>query len=189
MRVIGGSAKGRRLRAPKGRKVRPTADRVKAALFNILPHDLSGLTALDLFAGSGNVGIEALSRGAAAATLVEVAPEVAAVVRENLERLGFADRCCVLNMPVARALRSLARDAKRFDLIFMDPPYGQGWVERILAMLQEGALLSDGAAVVAEHGARDPLAERYGVLALHDRRRYGDTFLSFYRRAGAAENR
>ena len=93
MRVIGGDAKGRRLKVPKGRNLRPTAARVKEALFNILPHDLGGLEILDLFAGTGNMTVESLSRGAAAATLVEVSREAARVIRKNLHTLGVADRC------------------------------------------------------------------------------------------------
>src|SRR5918992_487453 len=117
MRVIGGSAKGRRLKVPKNRDLRPTAARVKEALFNILPHDLSGLEILDLFAGTGSMSIEALSRGAAAATLVEFSAQAGRVIRDNLNRLGIAGRCRLLAMPAQRALRSLERQHEKFDLI------------------------------------------------------------------------
>jgi 16S rRNA (guanine(966)-N(2))-methyltransferase RsmD len=181
MRVIGGNAKGRRLKVPKGRNLRPTAARVKESLFNILPHDLSGLEALDLFAGTGNMTIEALSRGAAAATLVEVSAEAGRVIRENLRRLGLAHHCRLMCMPVARALRALERQHQTFDLIFIDPPYGQRLVERTLLTIAQSSLLGDSGVAVAEHGVRDQIGERYGNLILRDRRRYGATILSFFR--------
>jgi 16S rRNA (guanine(966)-N(2))-methyltransferase RsmD len=188
MRVIGGKAKGRRLKVPKGRTLRPTAARVKEALFNILPHDLSGLETLDLFAGTGNMTLEALSRGAAAATLVEVSTEGSRVIRENVKRLGVADRCRLLSMPVARALRHLDRQREIFDLIFIDPPYGQQWVERTLAIIAQSSLLRAPGVIVAEHSVRDPVGDRYGDLVLCDRRRYGDTVLSFFRRQRAEKS-
>jgi 16S rRNA (guanine(966)-N(2))-methyltransferase RsmD len=180
MRVIGGNAKGRRLKVPKGRSLRPTAARVKEALFNILPHDLSGLEVLDLFAGTGNMTIEAVSRGAVAATLVEVSAEAGRVIRENLKRLGVAEHCRLLNMPVDRALRALARQREVFDIIFIDPPYGQQLIDRTLKVLAQTPLLRDSGVIVAEHSVRDPVAGRYGSLALRDQRRYGDTVLSFF---------
>jgi len=180
MRVIGGSAKGRRLKVPKNRDVRPTAARVKEALFNILPHDLAGLEILDLFAGTGNITIEALSRGALAATLVEVSADALRAIRENLQRLGVADRCRLLNMPANRALRSLERQHAAFDLIFLDPPYGRGLVERTLALIAQTALLRNQGVIIAEHSVRDRVDNHYGELALRDRRRYGDTLVSFF---------
>src|SRR5262245_65568054 len=109
MRVIGGTAKGRRLLAPKGKAVRPTASRVKESLFNILPRDFSGLSVLDLFAGTGNVSIEALSRGAERAILIDSSARSAATIKENLRRSGFAERSEVWLAPAARALRTLAK--------------------------------------------------------------------------------
>jgi 16S rRNA (guanine966-N2)-methyltransferase len=183
MRVIGGNAKGRRLKVPKGRNLRPTSARVKEALFNILPHDLSGVEVLDLFAGTGNMSIEALSRGATAATLVEVSGEAVRVIRDNLGRIGLTNRCRVLNMPADRALRTLERQYKKFDLIFIDPPYGQELVQRTLTILGQGSLLRGQGVIVAEHSARDQVGDHYDDLVLHDRRRYGDTLLSFFKMA------
>ncbi|HEX2230231.1 MAG TPA: RsmD family RNA methyltransferase, partial [Candidatus Binatia bacterium] len=105
----------------------------------------------------------------------------ARVIRENLHTLGVADRCRLLNMPADRALRSLERQRTNFDLIFIDPPYGQGLVERALRMIAESSLLRDDGVIVAEHSVRDRAADVYGDLVLRDRRRYGDTLLSFYR--------
>ena len=114
MRIIGGTAKGRRLVVPKGGAVRPTAGKVKESLFNILPRDFSGLRVLDLFAGTGNVSIEALSRGAEKAVLVDASARSAAAIRENMRRLGFGARSQVWVLPVARALRSLAQRGRDF---------------------------------------------------------------------------
>ena len=180
MRVIGGIAKGRTLKAPKGRIVRPTAARVKESLFNIWPRDLSGLRLLDLFAGTGNVTIEALSRGAQGAVLVDASPQSGRAIRENLRRLGLADRAQVLTMPTERALRQLARRGEAFDLIFVDPPYGQSLVERTLKIIAQVSILKEAGVLVVEHGLRDEVAERIGGLVLQDRRRYGDSILSFF---------
>ena len=180
MRVIGGAAKGRRLKSFKGRTVRPTADRVKEALFNILPHDLSGLRVLDLFAGTGNLTLEALSRGAREACLVDRSQGAAKMIRANLHALGFSQRSRVVVMPVLRAIRSLAAKEERFDLIFVDPPYENGWVERVLVAITRENLLEKEGILVVEHSAREQVRENYSVLGLHDQRQYGDTVLSFF---------
>ena len=165
---------------PKGNGVRPTAARVKEALFNILPHDLSGIKVLDLFAGTGNLTIEALSRGAAEAILVDSSTESGEAIRENLRRLNLVDRTRVWITPVMRAARLLARRGETFDMIFLDPPYGQKLVEATLKIIAAGALLRESGVLIAEHGIRDPVGERYGSLILRDQRRYGDTVLSFF---------
>lgn len=184
MRVIGGNAKGRRLLVPKGPAVRPTAVRVKNSLFNILPGDLAGMTVLDLFAGTGNLTIEALSRGAAEALLVEISPRSAEVIRENLRRFGYdGERVTLWVAPVARTLRTLARRERKFDLIFLDPPYGKCLVGASLEIIGRGQLLSASGTVVAEHSAREAVSACYGSLVLNDQRHYGDTRLSFFQRA------
>ena len=181
MRVIGGAAKGRRLVAPKGQTVRPTADRVKESLFNILSRNFSGMKVLDLFAGTGNLSIEALSRGADHAVLVDSSERSAAAIRENLRRLGFNERTEVWVMPVAQSLRSLARRNATFDYIFLDPPYDQELAGRTLEIIAQCNLLRDSGTLVVEHSARETVKPLYGSLQLHDQRRYGDTLLSFYR--------
>jgi 16S rRNA (guanine966-N2)-methyltransferase len=181
MRIIGGDARGRRLTIPKGRDVRPTAARVKEALFNILPHDLSGVKVLDLYAGSGNLTIEALSRGAAEAILVDSSAESAKAMRENLRRLNLVARTKVWVTPVTRAARLLANRRETFDLIFLDPPYGQRLVEKTLKIIAQGKLLRDSGTLIAEHSVRDPIDQIYGSLIAHDQRRYGDTLLTFFK--------
>jgi 16S rRNA (guanine966-N2)-methyltransferase len=181
MRVIGGHARGRRLKVPKGRNLRPTSARVKEALFDILPHDLSGAKVLDLFAGTGNVSIEALSRGANEAILIDSSHESGKAIRENLRRFRLADRTRVWRTPVIRAVRLLARRGETFDMIFLDPPYEQRWVASTVKAIAEGGLLRTAGVLIAEHSFREELHSRYGALRLVDQRRYGSTLLSFFR--------
>jgi 16S rRNA (guanine966-N2)-methyltransferase len=188
MRVIGGNAKGRRLLVPKGPAVRPTAVRVKDSLFNILPRDLAGMTVLDLFAGTGNLAIEALSRGAAEALLVDISERSAEVIRENLRRFGYdGERVTLRVAPVARTLRALAKKSRKFDLIFLDPPYDEGLVEASLKIIGRGQLLTTSGKVVAEHSAREPVSTSYDSLVLNDQRHYGDTRLSFFQPAARSD--
>jgi 16S rRNA (guanine966-N2)-methyltransferase len=182
MRVIGGERKGRRLIVPKGQAVRPTAARVKESLFNILPHDFTGMRVLDLFAGTGNLSIEALSRGAVKAVLVDASARSATAIRENLRRLGLTARTEIWVAPAARALKTLAKRGEKFDMIFLDPPYDQGLLESSLKVLAKGDLLYPSGTVVAEHSTREAVNSRYQSLVLNDQRRYGDTLLSFFTR-------
>jgi 16S rRNA (guanine966-N2)-methyltransferase len=186
MKVIGGTARGRKLKVPKGLSVRPTAARVKESLFNILPHDFSGLHVLDLFAGSGNVSVEALSRGADLAVLVDQSARSAAVIRANLIELQLDHRAQIWPIPVARALRKLDRDGAQFDLIFLDPPYDKGLISTTMASIGKCNLLNAAGVVVVEHSGRETVKPDYGDLILNDRRRYGDTFLSFFHKQDAA---
>ena len=180
MRIIGGTARGRRLKAPKGSTIRPTADRVREALFNILPRDWSGQRVLDLFAGSGSLSLEALSRGAASALLVDESTEAAGLIRRNLQTLGFTDRARIWSQPVSKALGRLADEGAAYDVVFLDPPYDDGWVEKTLATISRGAMLGAGGIAVAEHSVRERVEERYGEFARRDCRQYGDTVLSFF---------
>jgi 16S rRNA (guanine(966)-N(2))-methyltransferase RsmD len=188
MRVISGKAKGRRLIAPKGSAIRPTADRIKESLFNILPRDFSSRKILELFAGTGNVSIEALSRGAESALLVDASERSARVIRENLRRLELNDRAQVWVMPVRRALNAVARQGQKFDIIFLDPPYDQKLVGRSLELIASINPIYPSAVVVAEHSVREMLKPSYGFLSLNDQRRYGDTLLSFFRHAAASNS-
>ena len=180
MRVIGGTAKGRRVKSFKGQALRPTADRVKEALFNILPHDLSGWKVLDLFAGTGNLTFEALSRGAEQACLVDVSREASKLIRKNVEALGFSRCANVIGIPALRAIHMLAARGDTFDLILVDPPYDKGWVERILKSLSQKELLENDGILVMEHSTREEVQKNYGSLLLQDQRRYGGTCISFF---------
>jgi 16S rRNA (guanine966-N2)-methyltransferase len=185
MRVTGGAQKGRRLRAPRS-GARPSADRLREALFaRIDPEDAA---VLDLYAGSGALGIEALSRGAASAVFVEQAPHCAAVVRDNLAALELGARSEVVVADALRALGRLERQGRRFDLVLLDPPYASDEAARSLAALARSELLPEGAMVVVESSRRRPPPAVEG-LELVDVRRYGDTLVTRLRRAEAPGER
>ncbi len=187
---MAGRLGGLRLKAVPGRATRPTTDRVKESVFGILGDRCLGAQVLDLFAGTGSLGIEALSRGATRVTFVERDPGAVRVLRENLRATGLAEQAAILVKDVSAALGLLAREgAGPFDLVLLDPPYGSGLVEAVLEGLdQGGGLLSPGALVVAEHSNHEVPTERVGRLALWRRRRYGETVVSFYQAAGPAKS-
>ena len=177
MRVVAGRFGGRRLQAPPGRATRPTSDRVREALFATLG-PLDGAVVLDLFAGSGALGIEALSRGAARAVLVERDARAVGVIRANLEALGVAgDEALVLRMPVRRALRDARERGDAYDLILLDPPYRSD--PALGRELSEAlpALVAPDARIVAESDRRAPL--ELSLPAVHERR-YGDTLIRIH---------
>jgi 16S rRNA (guanine(966)-N(2))-methyltransferase RsmD len=180
MRIVAGIARGRRLRAPKGRLVRPTADRVKEAVFSILESrdGCAGRAVLDLFAGAGTLGIEALSRGASAVVFVEPNRAAADAIRENLGTVGLDGE--VMEMPATRALARLASAGRRFGGAFLDPPYGAGWVERTLAELEAAAVMAPDAWIVVEHGREEPAPPTVGHFVQQLARRYGDTHIALY---------
>ncbi len=185
MRVIAGRFRGHPLRAPAGARTRPTADRVREALFALLG-DLAGLRVLDLFAGTGALGIEALSRGAAHATFVEASRPARAALGQNLERLGLGDEATVLPVRVERA-RSLLLEAAPFDLVFADPPWPR--LEAACAATARAIaapVLQGRGVIVVEHPTRAPGGALAALgVAPFDRRSYGDTTLSLFRPAVA----
>ncbi len=176
MRVITGSAKGRRLKGVPGVAVRPTSDRVKEALFSMLGSrfELTG-TIMDLYAGTGAMGIEALSRGAARVVFVEHDRLARRVLRANLAACCFTERAEILPVSVRQGLRLLGARGARFDGVLMDPPYGRGLVADTLRQLGRADLLEANAWVVAERHVDDQLEDAYGVLRLTRTRRYGKT--------------
>jgi 16S rRNA (guanine(966)-N(2))-methyltransferase RsmD len=181
MRIIAGALKGRRLVTPRGRVTRPTADQVRLALMDTLMPWLPGARLLDLFAGAGGVGLEALSRGADRATFVERDPHAVSALHQNVATLGVAPRVRVLREDVGRALGRLAREGERFDLVFLDPPYESGEMTATLAVLGAGALTAPAAIVVVQHPTKHPPAPAIGALAAFRTRRFGETTLTFFR--------
>jgi len=178
LRVHGGTDGGRRLKTPKG--IRPTQGVVKEALFNMLAEEVEGALVVDLFAGSGALGIEALSRGAARATFVERDPGAAAILRQNLEALGYLDRATTVRADALRWLSGRPPEVARAGLILLDPPYQDPSLEAALIALDQQ--VADDALVVAEHARREqmPLLRRLRPLRQRD---YGDTRLSILRAA------
>jgi 16S rRNA (guanine966-N2)-methyltransferase len=181
VRIIAGKLKGRRLVTPRGTRTRPTADQVRIALMDTLTPWLPQARLLDLFAGPGGVGLEALSRGAAHATFVEEDPRAAAALRENVAALGVEPRARLLRLDVARALDRLARAGERFDVVFLDPPYETELAAMTLDRLGGGALTPAGALVIAQHLTKRPPPASPGVLSAFRTRRFGETTLTFFR--------
>ena len=182
MRVIAGADRGRKLRAPRGSTTRPTGAKVREAIFNILG-PLASIGVLDLFAGTGALGIEALSRGAHHATFVERDHRALSALHRNLREFDLTNRARVIVANVAVALQRLSEEASsRFNWVFVDPPYASDEVSHVLALLSGGQILADGAVVIVEHDRHNLPPEQVGVIDMVDRRFYGDTGLSFYRR-------
>lgn len=180
MRVIGGMARGRRLEAPRGTRVRPTLDRVRESLFNILAPRLPGVRFLDLFAGSGANGIEALSRGAVSCLFVDHDEQSLRVLRKNLDATGLSEAARVRRLPLPGGLAKLGEEREAFEVVFADPPYAFGHHEKLLSALREAGLLVDQGLIVLEHSSRLELADELGGYRVTRRNRYGDTTLSFY---------
>jgi 16S rRNA (guanine966-N2)-methyltransferase len=183
MKIIAGALKGRRLVTPRGATTRPTADQVRIALMDTLAPRLAGARMLDLFAGAGGVGLEALSRGAAHATFVERDPRAVAALRANVEALGVGALARVRRNDVLRELTALYRAGERFDVVFLDPPYDAELVDPTLQALGGGGLLLAEALVVAQHFTKRAPATTMGALTVFRARRFGETTLTFYRAA------
>jgi 16S rRNA (guanine(966)-N(2))-methyltransferase RsmD len=189
MRIIAGKAKGRGLIAPKAKVLRPTTDRVKESLFNIL--DVEGKRFLDLFAGAGSVGLEALSRGACRVVFVESHRACAEAILKNIERCGFVNIPIngiegeagpdieVVEYPVDRGLKLLGHRGQRFDVIFADPPYEQNLIGETMRLVRTQELMSQDGVLVVQHSAREEIPARREGYQLEDIRRYGETALSF----------
>jgi len=183
MRIIAGSLRRRTIEAPAGLATRPTSDRLRETLFNVLAHRMKDATFLDLYAGSGAVGIEALSRGAAQVTFVERVPTAMKVMRGNLEKLGVREGFRIEASNVAAYLRRAGVE-RGFDVVFLDPPYDAADEYGMALGLLGGAamvLLAEGAVVIAEHRRKETLNEEYGSLQRTRLLLQGDAALSFYR--------
>ena len=179
MRVVAGKWGGRAIRAPRGLSVRPTTDRVREAVFAILGDVVEGSVVLDLFAGTGAMAIESLSRGAAGAVLVESSPAALDAIKANLAALGVEGAVC-LPLDYREAVRRLSAKGRTFDLVFLDPPYGEGLVGRSAELLSRAGILAPGALVVAERAFRDPGETLPAEWAERADRRYGDTRITLY---------
>ncbi len=177
MRVIAGQARGLKLVPPPGDRVRPTLDRVREALFSIIGPVLPDASFLDLYAGSGANGIEALSRGAASAVFVDSYTQSQICIRKNLEATRLESRAKVMHYGLPENLRKIGGS---YDIIFADPPYAQGNYAGLLTAISEARLLADGGQVIVEHTSKETLPDGAGGLSCQRRKRYGKTTLSFY---------
>jgi 16S rRNA (guanine(966)-N(2))-methyltransferase RsmD len=184
MRIISGSARGRKLKEPQGLDTRPTTDKVKESLFNIIQFELEGRRVLDLFAGTGQLGLEALSRGAERCTFVDQRREAAALVRENVKLCRFEDRARVAQ---EEALSFLSSCREKFDVVFLDPPYQSGLLEKSLETLTRFDILREYGIIVCESGTEwtvPPLAPPYEAGREY---RYGQIKLTVCHRAGSVK--
>ena len=178
MRVIAGSAKGHNLRTIEGLATRPTLDRIKETLFNIIAFDLPECSFLDLFSGSGGIGIEALSRGAAEAVFVENAAECQAVVEENLKHTKLAEKARIVRSDVLTALDRLSDEGKCFDIIFMDPPYASELYTPVLRKIVGSGILKQEGYLITERSSAIPLTLPTGMVILREKA-YKTTVLTF----------
>ena len=179
MRVIAGSAKGRKLKAPEGLHTRPTTDRSKEALFGSIQFEISGAAFLDLFAGSGGIGIEALSRGARTLDLVEQDAKALFCIRQNIRELSFERQTRIWAMPVERALKELAKEKRVFDIIFMDPPYLKGWENKTAALIAQYSLLGPKGLLIIESSSQTRV-EAAGLVLVKEKE-YKTTRFSYLR--------
>lgn len=179
MRVITGTARGMVLRTLEGNDVRPTTDKVKEAVFSAFQFEIEGRRILDLFAGSGQLGIEALSRGAESAVFVDADKNAVKIVKENLAKTKLDSRATVVQTD---SIAFLAMTDRVFDLAFLDPPYEKGLLQKALSKIDN--LISEGGAVICEHPFREELDENYGSLVKTKEYKYSKTAVTVYRKEG-----
>ncbi|HMM21405.1 MAG TPA: 16S rRNA (guanine(966)-N(2))-methyltransferase RsmD [Selenomonadales bacterium] len=179
MRIITGSAKGFKLKAPKGLDVRPTSDRVKESIFSILADRVGDAAVADLFAGTGNLGLEALSRGAEQVVFVDNSHTSMSFIKENAARTKLFESAQFMKSDVLAAIEKLAAGGRVFDIIFCDPPYNRGFVEKALRSIDRFRLLAPGGMIVVEHSKHEPVPADLSHLAASRTERYGETLVSF----------
>ncbi|MDR1700374.1 MAG: 16S rRNA (guanine(966)-N(2))-methyltransferase RsmD [Lachnoclostridium sp.] len=185
MRVIAGEARRIPLICPSGKDIRPTTDRIKETLFNIIQHEVPGSEFLDLFSGSGAIGIEAISRGAKSATFVEMAQGSIDCIEKNLEKTKLSSKSVLLPVEVTYGIKKLESKGAKFDIVFMDPPYDKGWEEKILYLLSESSILHDDSIIVIETSRKGELDfidfDRYEQIQVKE---YKTTRLVFLKATG-----
>jgi 16S rRNA (guanine(966)-N(2))-methyltransferase RsmD len=183
MRVISGDLKGRRLINPEGTMVRPTGSRVKESLFSIIGDGIVDSTFVDCFSGTGNIGIEAISRGAARAFFVERNPRVVEILKRNIKNLGLGDRASVMMLDALKGVKALGKLGVSADIFFLDPPYAYNrTVEMIFSLIEHG-VIAPGGALIWQHSTKTLPHPTYGDLKSDQTRVYGDTAVTFFTRA------
>jgi len=179
LRIIGGSFRGKKIFAVRGMRVRPTADRLRESIFNILSARVQDAVVLDLFAGTGALGIEAISRGAEYAVFVDNSRGALSVIARNIESCACGEQTMVIKWDVVRSLNCIKSFRPGFDLVFMDPPYGRNFIKPTLLNLYRSNSLAKGAYIVIEHAAAEPIPSDLEAFGLDDQREYGKTLVSF----------
>jgi 16S rRNA (guanine966-N2)-methyltransferase len=179
LRIIGGRLRGKKLASLSGCSIRPTADRLRESIFNIIAARVPNAVVLDLFAGTGAFGIEALSRHASAAVFIDNSRAAVTAIYRNLEMCRLQGRARVVLTDIARGLGRIPMPQPRFDLVFMDPPYDRGFVQNGLKSLRRNPILAPDHRLILEHSSQEPLPFDLEGFVLHDQRRYGKTLVSF----------
>lgn len=178
MRIISGAFRGKKLAAFQGRATRPTADRVRESIFNILASALEDAVVLDLFAGTGALGLEALSRGARSAVLIDSEPQAIAIIEKNILSCRAMDRARAIRWDIRRNLNCLSA-SPAFDLVFMDPPYNAGLIAPAVRHLTTQNIVKNNASIIIEHAVKEPVEAEISGWELTDQRIYGKTAVSF----------
>ncbi len=182
MRIIAGEAKNKKIKSRKGMNTRPTLGSVKESLFSIISAYVPDSVFLDLFTGTGNIALEALSRGAKRAVMIEQDPEALKIVIENINTLGYEDRCRAYKNDVVRAVEILGRKDEKFDIIFMDPPYKQELCTKVMKAIGKAGILAQGGLIICEHHIFEELADEIGEFKKADYRKYGKKAMTFFTR-------
>lgn len=187
MRIIGGTQKGFLLKRPKAAHVRPTTDMIKEALFNIL-QSVSGKAFLDVFAGTGSVGIEALSRGASLVVFVEKDLDSARSIKDLARQLAFEENSHVVSLEMKKGILQISQLNVKFDYVFIDPPYQKNLIEDTIDRIEKAGLVNEDSVIVIQHSKREPVHFPEGRYCVDDQRNYGDSMLTFLKINAQADN-
>ena len=179
LRIISGSLRGKKLQAVRGRQVRPTADRLRESIFNILSSRVHEAIVLDLFAGTGALGIEAVSRGAEHAVFIDNSPGALAVIARNIEECAYSRLTKVIKWDISKTLNCIKSSSPPFKLVFIDPPYNRNLIKPALRNLYRSNSVAKGAYVVIEHAAAEPIPANLKAFEIDQQRKYGKTLVSF----------
>lgn len=181
MRIIAGKARGRKILSPETYETRPTLDRVKEAMFSIVQGYIPNALVLDVFSGTGSLGLEAASRGAKEVHLIDKSPQTYPILKKNVENLKFEDICKTYNMDSYAVLKMLAKKEKKFDLIFIDPPYCREMIQEAIKIIFENDMLDEDGIIVTKIDSMEEIYKGYGKINLVRSKKYGNTTVCFYK--------
>ena len=179
MRIISGDLKGKKIRSIKGTKTRPTSDRLRESIFNIIAFNVQDACILDLFAGTGALAIEALSRGAKFAVFIDISKNAVSTIRENIKLCNLDDRVKVIKWDINKNLKCIEHSKPAFNLVFMDPPYDKNFLKPTLHNLHLSCCMEKGCLIIVEHSLREPIPKEPAIFEITDQRKYGKTLVSF----------
>ncbi len=179
MRVIAGKHKGRILFSPKGNSIRPTSDRIKESIFNYIGDDIQGSVICDLFSGTGNLSIEALSRGARYSVLVDNSRQALDLIHRNINLVGLSEKCQIIKKDVIQYLKNNITNKEKFDIIFADPPYFSRVYEKMITLIEENELLKKGGLFILEHSSKRNISSLSNRLSKKNEKNFGDTTVTF----------